>query len=83
MRESVDKCDIGVIGLAVMGRNLILNINDNGFSVAVYNKTVSDVDEFLNNAAADRKTVVGAYSLEQLCGRLKSPKKILLMIKRG
>ena len=83
MRESTDKCDIGVIGLAVMGRNLILNINDNGFSVAVYNKTVSDVDNFLNNAAAGRKTIVGAYSLEQLCGRLKSPKKILLMIKAG
>ena len=83
MRESVDKCDIGVIGLAVMGQNLILNINDNGFSVAVYNKTVSDVDEFLNKAAADRKTVVGAYSLEQLCSRLKNPKKILLMVKAG
>jgi 6-phosphogluconate dehydrogenase len=83
MRESVDKCDIGVIGLAVMGRNLILNINDNGFSVAVYNKTVSDVDKFLNNVAAGRKTIVGAYSLEQLCGRLKNPKKILLMVKAG
>jgi len=83
MRGSTDKCDIGVIGLAVMGRNLTLNINDNGFSVAVYNKTVSDVDNFLNNAAAGRKTIVGAYSLEQLCGRLKSPKKILLMIKAG
>jgi 6-phosphogluconate dehydrogenase len=83
MNESTDKCDIGVIGLAVMGRNLILNINDNGFSAAVYDKRVSDVDEFLNNAAAGRKTVVGAYSLEQLCGSLKSPKKVLLMIKAG
>jgi 6-phosphogluconate dehydrogenase len=83
MRGSIDQCDIGVIGLAVMGRNLILNINDNGFSVAVYNKALSDVDDFLNNAAADRKTVVGAYSLEQLCGRLKNPKKILLTVKAG
>jgi 6-phosphogluconate dehydrogenase len=83
MRESTDKCDIGVIGLAVMGRNLILNLNDNGFSVAVYNKEVSDVDEFLNKAAADRKTIIGSYSLKQLCSRLKSPKKILLMVKAG
>jgi len=83
MREPTDKCDIGVIGLAVMGRNLALNINDNGFSVAVYDKTASDVDKFLNNAAAGRKTIVGAYSLERLCGRLKSPKKILLMVKAG
>ncbi|MDR2591379.1 MAG: decarboxylating NADP(+)-dependent phosphogluconate dehydrogenase [Chitinispirillales bacterium] len=83
MIKSTDKCDIGLIGLAVMGRNLVLNINDNGFSVAVYNKRVSDIDEFLNSAAAGRKTVVGAYSLEQLCGSLKSPKKILLMIRAG
>jgi len=82
-RKSTDKCDIGVVGLAVMGQNLTLNINDNGFSVAVYNITTSTVDEFLSNAAAGRDTIFGAYSMEQLCNRLKSPKRILLTVKAG
>jgi len=82
-QNSTDKCDIGVVGLAVMGRNLILNISDNGFSVVVYNRTASKVDEFLSGAAAGREAIVGAYSLEQLCGRLKNPKKILLTVKAG
>jgi 6-phosphogluconate dehydrogenase len=79
----VDKCDIGVIGLAVMGQNLVLNINDNGFSAAVYNRTAGRVDEFLNNAAAGRDTVIGTYSPEELCARLKRPRKILLMVRAG
>jgi len=78
-----DKCDIGVIGLAVMGQNLVLNINDKGFSVAVYNRTVSKVDKFLENAAAGRSTIIGAHSLEDFCNQLKRPRKVLLMIKAG
>ena len=58
-------CDIGLIGLAVMGQNLVLNMNDHGFTVAVFNRTVSKVDEFLANEAKGTK-VVGAHSIEEL-----------------
>jgi len=78
-----NKCDIGVIGLAVMGQNLALNINDKGFSVAVYNRTVSKVNKFLEDAAASRSTVIGAHSLNEFCSLLKRPRKVLLMIKAG
>jgi 6-phosphogluconate dehydrogenase len=77
---SADMCDIGLIGLAIMGQNLVLNINDHGFKVAVYNRTTSKVDEFLANEAKDAQ-VVGAYSLEELGGLLKWPRKIMLMVK--
>ncbi|MCL2690543.1 MAG: decarboxylating NADP(+)-dependent phosphogluconate dehydrogenase [Chitinispirillia bacterium] len=78
-----NKCDIGVIGLAVMGQNLVLNINDCGFSAAVYNRTVSKVNKFLEDAAANRSTIIGAHSLEEFCNLLKRPRKVLLMIKAG
>jgi len=74
--------DIGLIGLAVMGQNLVLNMADHGFTVAVYNRTVSKVDDFLANQAKG-KTIVGAHSLEQLIGQLKSPRRIMLMVKAG
>src|SRR5258708_36592193 len=77
---STSMCDIGLIGLAVMGQNLVLNMNDHGFKVAVYNRTTSKVDEFLANEAKDTQ-VVGAYSLEELVGLLKWPRKIMLMVK--
>ncbi len=60
-------CDIGLIGLAVMGQNLVLNMNDHGFKVAVFNRTVSKVDEFLANEAKGTQ-VVGAHSIEELAG---------------
>ncbi|MDR2727749.1 MAG: decarboxylating NADP(+)-dependent phosphogluconate dehydrogenase, partial [Chitinispirillales bacterium] len=78
-----NKCDIGVIGLAVMGQNLVLNINDKGFSAAVYNRTVSKVDGFIKGAAAGRSTIIGAHSIEEFCKRLKRPRKALLMVKAG
>ncbi|MDR0307519.1 MAG: decarboxylating NADP(+)-dependent phosphogluconate dehydrogenase [Chitinispirillales bacterium] len=78
-----NKCDIGVIGLAVMGRNLILNMNDKGKSVAVYNRTVSKVDDFLKGDAAGRGTIVGTHSLKELCAKLKRPRKVMLMVKAG
>ena len=59
------KGDIGVIGLAVMGQNLILNMNDHGFKVVAYNRTTSKVDEFLEGAAKGTN-IIGAYSLEDL-----------------
>jgi 6-phosphogluconate dehydrogenase len=74
--------DIAVIGLAVMGQNLILNMNDNGYTVVAFNRTVAKVDEFLNGAAKDTN-VVGAHSLEEMVGLLKSPRKIMLMVKAG
>jgi 6-phosphogluconate dehydrogenase len=75
--------DIALIGLAVMGQNLILNMNDHGYTVAAYNRTVSKVDEFLNDAAKGRKTIIGAHSLEEMVGLLKRPRKIMLMVKAG
>jgi 6-phosphogluconate dehydrogenase len=74
--------DIGLIGLAVMGQNLVMNMNDHGFTVAVFNRTAATTDEFLANAAHGSK-VVGAPSLEALVGSLKSPRRIMLMVKAG
>jgi 6-phosphogluconate dehydrogenase len=75
-------CDIGLIGLAVMGQNLVLNMNDHGYTVAVFNRTVSKVDDFIQNEAKGTK-VVGAHSIEELVGVLKSPRRVMLMVKAG
>ena len=74
--------DIGLIGLAVMGENLILNMERNGFSVAVYNRTVSKVDDFINDRAKG-KNIKGCHSIEELVASLKKPAKIMLMVKAG
>ncbi|KAL0077955.1 6-phosphogluconate dehydrogenase, decarboxylating [Phycomyces blakesleeanus] len=74
--------DIGLIGLAVMGQNLILNMNDNGFVVCAYNRTVSKVDSFLQNEAKGTN-VVGAHSIEELCAKLKRPRKVMILVKAG
>ena len=74
--------DIGLIGLAVMGQNLVLNMNDHGFVVAVYNRTVSKVDEFLAHEANGTQ-VIGAHSIEELAGLLKRPRRVMLMVKAG
>ena len=75
-------CDIGLIGLAVMGQNLVLNMNDHGYRVAVFNRTVSKVDEFIGHEAAGTQ-VVGAHSIEELAGLLKRPRRVMLMVKAG
>ncbi len=75
-------CDIGLIGLAVMGQNLVLNMNDHGFKVAVFNRTVSKVDDFLANEAKGTG-VVGAHSVAELTGLLKRPRRVMLMVKAG
>src|ERR1700729_1357127 len=75
-------CDIALIGLAVMGQNLVLNMNDHGYKVAVFNRTVSKVDEFLANEAKGTQ-VAGAHSIEEMCGLLKSPKRVMIMVKAG
>jgi 6-phosphogluconate dehydrogenase len=77
-----EKADIGLIGLAVMGQNLVLNMNDHGFKVAVYNRTVSLVDEFLEGNAAGTK-IVGAHSLEELVDVLEKPRRVMLLVKAG
>ena len=78
----MSQCDIGLIGLAVMGENLVLNMESRGYSVAVFNRTVSKVDNFMNNRAQG-KNIVGCHSVEELCAALKSPRKIMLMVKAG
>jgi 6-phosphogluconate dehydrogenase len=75
-------CDIGLIGLAVMGQNLVLNMNDHGFRVAVFNRTVSKVDDFLSDEAKGTQ-VVGAHSIEELVQALKRPRRVMLMVKAG
>jgi 6-phosphogluconate dehydrogenase len=79
---SKESCDIGLIGLAVMGQNLVLNMNDHGYKVAVFNRTVSKVDEFINEEAKGTE-VVGAHSIEEMCGLLKSPRRVMIMVKAG
>src|SRR5271156_613006 len=83
-REHMEKgsCDIGLIGLAVMGQNLVLNMNDHGYKVAVFNRTVSKVDDFINHEAAGTQ-VVGAHTIEELIGALKSPRRVMMMVKAG
>jgi len=77
-----EQCDIGLIGLAVMGQNLVLNMADHGYSVAAYNRTVSRVDEFLAGPAKG-KPVTGCRSLEEFVRTLKKPRIAMLMVKAG
>jgi len=74
--------DIAVIGLAVMGQNLILNMNDNGFTVVAYNRTYKKTQAFLEGSARNTN-IIGAESLEALVNNLASPRKIMLMVKAG
>ena len=76
------QADIAVIGLAVMGQNLILNMNDHGFKVVAFNRTVSKVDEFLAKEAKGAN-VIGAHSIEEMVQLLKKPRRVMLMVKAG
>ncbi|MEQ1740112.1 MAG: decarboxylating NADP(+)-dependent phosphogluconate dehydrogenase [Methyloglobulus sp.] len=76
------KADIGLIGLAVMGQNLVLNMNDHGYKVAVHNRTSATTDEFLAGPANGTE-VIGAHSLQELVDSLKSPRIVMLMVKAG
>jgi len=78
----LEKADIGLIGLAVMGQNLVLNMDDHGFKVAVYNRTTSKVDDFVNGEAQGTN-IIGTHSLEALVAALKKPRRVMLMIKAG
>lgn len=74
------RADIALIGLAVMGQNLILNMNDHGFVVSAYNRTTEKVDQFLANEAKGTK-VIGAHTLEEMVQKLKKPKRVMMLVK--
>lgn len=74
--------DIALIGLAVMGQNIILNMNDHGFVVCAFNRTVEKVDHFLANEAKGTN-VVGAHSMEEMVAKLKRPRRVMLLVKAG
>jgi len=76
------KADIGLIGLAVMGENLVLNIESKGFTVAVYNRTIEKVDNFVNGRGKGKK-IIGTHSLEEFVSKLKPPRRVMLMVKAG
>jgi 6-phosphogluconate dehydrogenase len=76
------KADIGLVGLAVMGENLVLNMESRGFTVAVYNRTVDKVDGFINGRGKGKK-IIGTHTITELIQSLKTPRKIMLMVKAG
>jgi 6-phosphogluconate dehydrogenase len=77
-----EKADIGLIGLAVMGENLVLNIESRGYTVAVHNRTVDKVDKFISGRAKGKK-IIGFHSLPELAQSLKSPRRVMVMVKAG
>lgn len=76
------KADIGLIGLAVMGENLVLNMESKGFKVAVFNRTIEKVDRFISGRGAG-KNLIGCHSIEELCASLERPRKVMMLIKAG
>ena len=76
------KADIGLIGLAVMGENLALNMESKGFTVAVFNRTTSRVTEFIEGRAKG-KHFIGTYSIQELADNLEKPRKVMMMVKAG
>lgn len=82
MSASNGTADIGLIGLAVMGENLVLNMESHGFTVAVFNRTTSRVDDFVNGRGQGKK-IVGTHSVQELVKSLKRPRKIMIMVKAG
>src|SRR5699024_4311318 len=82
MRDNTMKCQIGVIGLAVMGKNLALNIESRGYKVAVYNRTAAKTEDFMASEAKG-KTIEDTYDIELLVQSLEKPRKIILMVQAG
>ena len=78
----MSEADIGLIGLAVMGENLVLNMANHGYTVAVYNRTTSKVDKFIAGRAVG-KPIIGSHSTEELCSKLKRPRRVMIMVKAG
>ena len=82
MATGTQGADIGLVGLAVMGENLVLNMESHGFTVAVFNRTTSKVDAFVQGRAKGKK-IVGTHTVEELVGALKRPRKVMIMVKAG
>jgi len=78
----MSKADIGLVGLAVMGENLVLNMESHGYTVAVYNRTTSKVDDFINSRGKG-KNIIGTHSVEEFVNALKRPRKVMIMVKAG
>ena len=76
------KADIGLVGLAVMGENLVMNMESKGFTVAVFNRTTEKVTKFVEGRAKG-KNIIGTYSLQELADNLEKPRKIMMMVKAG
>lgn len=76
------KADIGLIGLAVMGENLVMNMESKGFTVAVYNRTTEKTDRFIAGRAAG-KNIIGCHTLEEFVSQLERPRKVFMMVKAG
>ena len=76
------KSDIGLIGLAVMGENLVINMESKGFTVSVFNRSTEKVTKFVEGRAKG-KNIVGTYSLEELVASLEKPRKVMMMVKAG
>ena len=76
------KADIGLIGLAVMGENLVMNMESRGFTVAVYNRSTEKVDHFVNGRGAG-KNIIGCHSLAEMVSSLERPRKVFMMVKAG
>ena len=82
IKQKKMKADIGLIGLAVMGENLVLNMESKGFTVAVYNRTTEKVDKFIHGRGAGKK-FIGTHSIEELTASLKRPRKVMVLVKAG
>src|SRR3989337_3153984 len=78
----MSRSDLGMIGLAVMGQNLVLNMARNGFHLAVYNRTAARTEEFMSGPA-EGKSIQPAFSVEELVGMLKEPRTVMLMVQAG
>jgi 6-phosphogluconate dehydrogenase len=78
----MEKADLGLVGLAVMGQNLVLNMNDHGFKVAVYNRTISKIDDFINGNAKGTE-IIGTHSIEEFVSVLKRPRRVMMLVKAG
>ena len=75
-------CDFGLIGLAVMGENLALNVESRGYRIAVYNRTTDKVDNLVNGRAKGKK-FVGCHSIQQLVASLRKPRLVMMLVKAG
>src|SRR5712672_3779335 len=79
---TTNQCDIGLIGLGVMGENLVLNMESKGFSVAVFNRTTEVTEKFANGRGKGKK-IFPARTMEEFVGALKRPRKAMIMVKAG